>query len=146
MAFFLVPTIEQDWQHPAHGERQFYTLGPRFFPYLSAGLMAFLATLLILGSLRRRTTLGGRERKEASAKGELRPVLAFMGIGTAYIMALPLLGTALATTFCLIGLFRYFGFRSWVWGLILAGGISMLIYFIFEKMMGVPLPVSIWSV
>lgn len=145
VTFFLVPTIEQNWEHPAKGERHFYTLGPRFFPYLSAGLMAFLATLLILGNLRESSRPREAEKIETKGKRELRHVFAFMGIGAAYIGALPLLGTALATPFCLLGLFQYFGFRSWVWELVLAGGITMLIYIIFEKMMGVHLPVGIWG-
>ena len=47
---FMVPTVGEDWQKTAGADVEFFTVGPRFFPYLSAGIMALLSLLLMIDS------------------------------------------------------------------------------------------------
>jgi putative tricarboxylic transport membrane protein len=141
VAFLLVPTIGQDWRQSKAADVEFFTVGPRFFPYLSAGIMAFLSLLLILGGIRHRRSQA-YETGPVMKKAPLNPVLFFMGIGTGYIAALPLLGVALATPLCLAAFLRYFEFRRWGWILLISIGVTIAIYYIFEKLMGVPLPMG----
>lgn len=149
--FLLVPTIEEEWSHSPKGKGlsyTSYTLGPRFFPYLSASLMGLLSLLLLVKSLRskKRHT---EENKLPRPKSEFQPVLVFMATGTGYIAFLSYLGVALATPLCLLALFWYFGLRKWSWILLLTIGVTIFIYAIFEKLMGIPLPQGIlgrlWS-
>jgi putative tricarboxylic transport membrane protein len=141
VAFLLVPTIGQDWRQSKAADVEFFTVGPRFFPYLSAGIMAFLSLLLILGGLRQRRS-GLDEPSPVPQRGQLNPVLAFMGIGTGYIAALPFLGVAVATPICLAAFFWYFELRRWTWILLFSIGVTIAIYYVFEKLMGVPLPMG----
>ncbi len=138
-AFFLVPTIEEDWSHSPKGKVQSYTLGPRFFPYLSACLTGLLSLVLIVRSFRQKAPPVD-ESKLPSPKKESRPVLFFMIVGTVYIYILPYLGVALATPLCLLSLFWYFGFRKWSWILAFTIGVTIFIYGVFEKLIGIPLP------
>lgn len=141
LALFLVPTIGQDWRQSTAVDVEFFTVGPRFFPYLSAGIMAFLSLLLILGGLWKKG-YGAEETRPVMKKDQLNPVLAFMGIGTGYIAALPFLGVAIATPLCLAVFFRYFELRRWGWILFFSIGATIVIYYVFEKLMGVPLPMG----
>lgn len=140
--FLLVPTIKEDWSHSPKGKAYSYALGPRFFPYLSASLMGLLSILLMAKSLRQKSSPPS-ENKLARQKNEFRPVLIFMGIGTGYIATLSYLGVVLATSLCLLALFWYFGMRRWIWVLLFTTGVTIFIYAVFEKLMGIPLPPGI---
>jgi putative tricarboxylic transport membrane protein len=141
VALLLVPTISEDWRQSTAGDAEFFTVGPRFFPYLSAGIMAFLSLLLIFEGLRQRHSRAD-ETQPTLKKAQLNPALAFMGIGTGYIAALPLLGVAIATPLCLAAFFWYFELRRWGWTLLFSIGVTVVIYYVFEKLMGVPLPMG----
>jgi putative tricarboxylic transport membrane protein len=136
---FLVPTIGEDWRQSTIRDIEFFTVSPRFFPYLSAGIMGILSLLLLLESL-----LSGKAKEEdppnSPSKIQLKPVLVFMGIGIGYIAALPFLGVMVATPLCLAACFWYFKFRRWGWILLLSIGVTVIIYYCFEKLMMVPLP------
>ncbi len=140
-AFLLVPTISEDWRQSKIEDVEFFTIGPRFFPYLSAGIMGLLSLLLIFDGLLRKRA-GPGEAKTPSPKPPLRPVLAFMGIGCGYIAVLPYLGVILATPLCLAAYFWYFEFHRWMWTLLLAIGVTVIIYYCFAKLMMVPLPMG----
>jgi len=141
LGIFLVPTIGQDWRQSTAAEVDFFTVGPRFFPYLSAGIMAFLSLLLIFEGLRQRSSRAN-EARPVMRKDPLHPVLVFMGIGTGYIAALPFLGVAIATPLCLAAFFWTFELRRWGWIFLFSIGVTIAIYYIFEKLMGVPLPMG----
>jgi len=141
-AFLLVPTIQEDWAHSSKGRIQSYTLGPRFFPYLAAGLMGLLSIMLIVQNLRPHK-LKINEDKLPPRKNEFYPVLAFMSMGMAYIIILPFIGVPLATPLCLFCFFWYFGNRNLTWILLFAMGVTVFIYGVFEKLMGIPLPMGI---
>jgi integral membrane sensor domain MASE1 len=140
-ASLLVPTISEDWRQSKIEEVEFFTIGPRFFPYLSAGIMALLSLLLIFDGLLPRVP-GPGEAQTTSPQPPLRPVLAFMGIGFGYIAVLPYLGVILATPLCLAVYFRYFEFHRWIWTLLLSIGVTVVIYYCFAKLMMVPLPMG----
>ena len=136
---FLVPTVGEDWRKTAGADVEFFTVGPRFFPYLCAGIMALLSTLLMVDSVLKIKS-GAKRSRPPIHKEQLKPVLVFMGIGTIYIFSLSFLGVLIATPLCLIVFFWYFDLRKWAWILPLAVGITALIYICFEKLMMVPLP------
>lgn len=140
-AFFLVPTISEDWRQSKLEDVEFFTIGPRFFPYLSAGIMGLLSLLLIFDALLRKRA-GAGEAGTTSPKTPLRPVLVFMGIGFGYMVVLPYLGVILATPLCLAAYFWYFGFHRWSWVLLLSIGVTVTIYYCFAKLMMVPLPMG----
>lgn len=140
-ASLLVPTISEDWRQSKIEDVEFFTIGPRFFPYLSAGIMGLLSLLLISDDLLRKRTERGKV-EPARPKPPLRPVLAFMGIGFGYIAVLPYLGVILATPLCLAVYFRYFEFQRWNWILLLSIGVTAVIYYCFAKLMMVPLPMG----
>lgn len=135
----LVPTIEENWSYSPKAKVQSYTLGPRFFPYLSASLMGLLSILLMAKSLYAKKQ-HAEENKLLRSKSGFQPVLVFMVIGSGYIAFLPYLGVALATPLCLLTLFWYFGVRKWIWILLFTIGVTIFIYVVFEKLMGIPLP------
>lgn len=137
----LVPTISEDWRQSKIEAVEFFTIGPRFFPYLSAGIMGLLSLLLILEDLFHKGT-GPAKPQTPSPPHPLQPVLAFMGIGFGYIAVLPYLGVILATPLCLAVYFWYFEFRRWIWTLLLSIGVTVIIYYCFAKLMMVPLPMG----
>lgn len=139
--FLLVPTISEDWRQSKIEDVEFFTIGPRFFPYLSAGIMGLLSLLLIFDVLLLKRA-GAGETETPPPQPSLRPVLAFMGIGFGYIAVLPYLGVILATPLCLAVYFWYFEFHRWIWTLLLSIGVTAIIYYCFAKLMMVPLPMG----
>ena len=140
-ALFIVPTVSEDWRKTAGADIEFFTIGPRFFPYLTAGIMATLSVLLIIdGALQAKS--GKKDSQSSINKEQLKPVLMFMAIGTVYVFSISFLGVLIATPLCLAAYFRYFGLRKWGWVVLLAGGITGAIYLCFEKLMMVPLPMG----
>ena len=140
-ASVIVPTVGEDWRQSTVGGVEFFTVGPRFFPFLTAGIMGILAILLMIGSFLREKA-GAAESRVPIHKEQLKPVLVFIGIGIVYVASLPFLGVLLATPVCLMLYFWYFDLRKWVWVLLLSIGITAAIYLCFEKLMMVPLPMG----
>jgi putative tricarboxylic transport membrane protein len=123
------------------GDVEFFTVGPRFFPYLTAAIMGVLALVLILQSALE-VRAGAPPPRLTLTGAQLRPVLVFIVVGIAYSAALPFLGVPIATPICLVVCFRYFGLRNWGLILLLAAGTTAVIYLSFEKIMMVPLPMG----
>ena len=138
-AIFIVPTVSDDWRKTAGADVEFFTIGPRFFPFLTAGIMALLSVLLIIDTASQARS-GVKPPPSPLNREQLKPVLVFMSIGLVYIFSIPFLGVLLATPLCLTAYFRYFDIRKWRWVLLLAIGITVVIYLCFEKLMMVPLP------
>lgn len=111
-------------------------VGPRFFPYLTAGLMGMLGAALMIRNRR----AGKMPTHVSFALGQLRHVLMTIALGTAYIVLLPLLGILVATPLCLAAFFVYFGVREWGMVVLFSTGITLLIFLIFHKLMNIPLP------
>ena len=140
-AVWVVPTVEEDWQQTAGGDVEFFTVGPRFFPYLTAAIMGLLGLVLTLHSVLE-VRAGAPPPRWTLTGDHLKPVLVFIALGAAYSAALPYLGVLIATPICLVICFRYFDLRQWGWVLLLAAGTTAVIYLCFEKIMMVPLPMG----
>ena len=110
VAFVVVPTISEEWRQASTSDVEFFTLGPRFFPLISAGIIGFLSVILILQSWfqgRTRSTLP----RPVFSSDVLKAVLTSIGIGVAYIVLIPILGVILVTPLCLAAYFWYFNLR-----------------------------------
>jgi len=138
-AIFIVPTVSDDWRKTAGADVEFFTIGPRFFPFLTAGIMAALSILLMIDTFSQLKT-GKTPPPTSFNREQFIPVLMFMAIGALYIFSISFLGVLVATPLCLVAYFRYFDIRKWGWLLLLSFGITAAIYFCFEKLMMVPLP------
>ena len=99
-ALFIVPTVSEDWRKTAGADVEFFTVGPRFFPYLTAGIMAMLSVMLIVDSAFQ-AKFGKKDSQSAINKEQLIPALMFMAIGTVYIFSISFLGVLIATPLCL---------------------------------------------
>ncbi len=141
---FMVPTVSDEWRKASIADVEFFTVGPRFFPYLSAGIMGLLSILLIIESITK-IRAGDRERHEPITTDQLKPVLAFILIGVVYIAVLPFLGVILATPLCLVVYFLYFELRNWFWIIGLSVSMTVIVYLCFAKLMMVPLPMGFFE-
>ncbi|MPY90028.1 MAG: hypothetical protein GEU99_19155 [Luteitalea sp.] len=130
-ALLLVPTISNEWRRSTIAGDQFFTLGPRFFPFVAVALMGLFSALLIVSN--RRTASRDEPRRP------LRAVVAFFVIGAAYVAAFPFWGL-LATPFCLGALFFYFGVRRWTTLVLVPIVTTVLMVICFEHVMRIPLP------
>ena len=140
-AVFMVPTISEEWREASTADVEFFTIGPRFFPYLAAGIIAFLSIILIIdSSLKMRS--GDTELFAPITADQLKPVCVFIVIGIVYISLLPFLGVLVATPPCLAVYFWYFELRKWIWVAAISIGTTVIVYLCFAKLMMVPLPMG----
>lgn len=135
-------------------------IGPRLFPGLLSGLLAILALFLIASTMRKRSTEsspgaasqaaaaaetaadGARERSPI-LRTEIGAVSITLGVLLLYISSLKYAGFLLSTPVLMLILIRWLmGERSWVHALSVSIGMSVIVWFIFSKLFGVPLPVG----
>lgn len=141
VALFIVPTISEEWRQASTADVEFFTVGPRFFPLVSVGIMGFLSLILILQSwLQHRSR--SIPHRSVFARDTTRAVFTSIGIGVAYIASIPLVGIVLATPLCLAAYFWYFRLRRWVWIVVVPIALTAFIYMCFAKIMMVPLPMG----
>jgi len=139
---FMVPTISEEWRQASTADVEFFTIGPRFFPYLATGIIGFLSVILIVQSwLQHRS--GSTPPRSVFTRDALKAVLISTGIGMSYIVLIPLLGVILVTPLCLAAYFWYFGLRRWVWIVAVPLVLTAFIYVSFVKFMMVPLPMGL---
>lgn len=136
-AFFIVPTVSEEWRKGS--EAEFFVVGPKLLPYLSAASMALLSLLLIASGLRE------RRRKESQEKGfweweKAAPVIVSIAIAAAYILLLPLLGFLIATPICMAVYFWYYGLKRRLFFAILVIAVPLIVYYCFYRLISVPLP------
>jgi hypothetical protein len=142
VALFVVPMIGEEWRQAPTADMEYFTLGPRFFPYISIGIIGFLSVILILQSWwQHRSRLTAP--RPVFTGDVLKAVLTSIGIGGAYIVLIPLLGVILVTPLCLAAYFWYFGLRRWVWIIVVPIVLTAFIYICFGKFMMVPLPMGL---
>ena len=140
-AAFMVPTISEKWREASTADVEFFTVGPRFFPYLAAVIIGLLSIILIIDS-RLKIRSGDSESIAPITAEQLKPVCVFIGIGIVYIVLLPYLGVLVATPLCLTVYFWYFELRKWIWVAALSIGTTIIVYLCFAKLMMVPLPMG----
>ena len=98
-----VPGISGDWGQDA----DYYTVGPRFFPYVAGSLLLFFALLIAF------VPDGGSQVTSLRAPGVARNVAAAMAIAIAYVALLDTLGFTIATVLALVAFCLSFGERRW---------------------------------
>ena len=114
------------------------TLGPAGLPQILLMIWAGLSLLLLITAW--------RSRKEAPLfRGRVGLVImAAMG-SFAYLFLLPLLGYFLATSLFAVGLMMALDSKRWIYILLVSSGWIVFAYFIFYKLLCVPLPLGILS-
>jgi len=98
-----VPGISGDWGQ----EADYYTVGPRFFPYVAGSLLLVFAILIAV------VPDGGSRIATLRAPGVARNVAAAMAIAIAYVALLDILGFTIAIVLALIAFCVSFGERRW---------------------------------
>ena len=140
---FMVPTISEEWRQASTADVEFFTIGPRFFPYLATGIIGFLSVILIVQSWLRHRARSTTPPGSVFTRGTLKAVLISTGIGMSYIVLIPLLGVIVVTPLCLAAYFWYFGLRRWVWIVVVPIVLTAFIYVSFAMFMMVPLPMGL---
>lgn len=139
---FMVPTISEDWREASFTDAELFAVGPRFFPYLAASIIALLSVVLIIGSSKEKTPVNS-DIQGFITKEQLKHVSFFIIIGVVYISILNLLGVLIATPLILLCYFLYFEIKNWFLITALSIGTTIIIYFCFAKLMMVPLPMGL---
>jgi high-affinity Fe2+/Pb2+ permease len=116
--------------------------GPAFLPFWLGVIMAVLAGWLLVGAL--------RSRDPGAAwlpRGEgLRRLSLVLGITTAFVALLNLIGMILGTALFLIVLMRVLDRNPWPLTLSVAAATAGLIYLVFTYWLRVPFPVSVLGI
>lgn len=118
--------------------------GPAFLPLWLSVVMAFLATLLLVGALRSSDTAADTAADTAShwlPSGEgLRRLGIVVGVTIAYVALLNVTGMVLGTVVFLVVLMRVLDRCAWPVTLAVALATAAFIYFVFARWLRVPLP------
>ncbi len=114
-------------------------LGATFFPRIVALVMVAISALVVIGGLRGNEETAGK----ASRKGLIRT---FAGIATiaAYAVAIEPLGFIISTILFNLIILVLFGVRRPLTLMILPPSVSLIIYWVFYKLLMVPLPEGIF--
>jgi len=112
---------------------------PGFFPFVCGIAMFVLSAIFII-----HTVMGLGEKAEGF--GDLRrPATLIMGL-VAYTLLLGVIGYAVATTLVSVLILRTMGTKSWWQVLAVALFMSLGSYFLFDRLLDVPLPDRILDV
>jgi putative tricarboxylic transport membrane protein len=116
-------------------------LGPNAVPVLLGLLLLLLAVLLTLDVLRGgRGEAEGGEDVDLSAPTDLRTVLMLAGVLVATAALIPLLGWPIAGTVLFWGATYALGSRAFPRDLLIAAGVSLATWLVFDALLGVDLP------
>lgn len=128
-------------------------LGAGFFPKLLSMLLAFLAIMLILGSLFSQSTSGQEGEKATISGGErleedsfategisYKFLLGTIGVSILYVILLPVIGYVIVTPLFLIAMIRLLGKKKWLHNIAISILLTVSLYLLFGKMLGVVLP------
>ena len=115
--------------------------GPGLFPFVAGATMLSALTILAAGVLyERRPTV-----EFSLAGGELRKVVAVVGVMALWIIVMPWLGYVVVTFAGVIALARLFGLRGWREALLLAVFTSLAVYVMFDWLLYLDLPRGIFA-
>lgn len=116
--------------------------GPAFMPFWLGLVMALLALMMLVKSLR----LKSAEKNSGDAwlpRGEgLRNMLVVLGASIAFVVLLKVTGMILGTALFLVGLVRYLGRHRWWVCAAVAAGAAGFNWLVFAHWLRVPLPVG----
>ncbi|MHA6629408.1 tripartite tricarboxylate transporter TctB family protein [Pseudonocardia sichuanensis] len=116
-------------------------LGPNAVPVLLGLLLVALAVLLTLDVLRGgRGEAEGGEDVDLTAPTDLRTVLLLAGVLVATAALIPLLGWPIAGTVLFWGATYALGSRAFPRDLLIAAGVSLATWLVFDALLGVDLP------
>lgn len=131
-----VPSIPDDWQHSAEA---YYSVGPRFFPYIAGALCLLLGIGVIVHPEGHNKMSGLRDGK---ARGR---VLSSLGLTLGYVALLDVIGFTLATIVTLVLFFTVFGERRWYVIVPMAVGVAVVTKFTFLKFFMLELPAGLFD-
>ncbi len=127
-----VPTISDEWRTGVGA--QYFTIGPRFFPYI-AGALCLLFSILIA------VFPGSENNMDALRDPAARwHVSILTAVSAGYVLALPYLGFVLASFVTLCVLLPIFGVRRWYVVLSVAVLTPVIIQQIFSRAFTLMLP------
>ena len=115
--------------------------GPAFLPAWLGLVMAVLATMMLVGSLRSRDP-----GAPWLPRGEgLRRIALVLGATIAYALLLNVLGMAVATALFLIVLVRWPDRRPWTTAVAVGLAVSALNWLVFTRWLKVPMPTGVFG-
>ena len=113
-----------------------HTLGPAGLPQILLIIWAGLSLSLLI-------TAWGSRKEAPLFRGRVGLVI-IAAIGSfAYLVLMPILGYFLATLLFAVGLMTALDSKRWIYILLVSSGWIIFAYFIFYKLLGVPLPLGI---
>ncbi len=117
--------------------------GPSLFPNVLAVLFIIAGVTLVAQGVRGRERLSKFDTSTITRSGLIN-ILLVLGAVVFYIFLSDFLGFQI-TSFILL-----FGIMKWLhvstrWGLVMACGVTLAIYFLFAKILLVPLPWGLWG-
>lgn len=112
--------------------------GPKLMPTVVAILWLILSLAYAASHIR--DALAGRTADDVSRFDRIPQVVLVLGILLAYAFILQPVGYLLATTALVWTTSRVFGSRSWLRDLTVAVGLTVVVYFVFSRALGIYLP------
>lgn len=127
-----VPGISGDWQSGA--DARYFTVGPRFFPYIAGSLTLVFGILIALSP-------PGQNKINAIKDPKARNnVLLALGLAFGYVALLEVLGFTPATVLALTAFFLSFDERRWYLIVPIAVGVPLVTKYAFMKAFMLELP------
>ncbi len=127
-----VPGISGDWQSGA--DARYFTIGPRFFPYIAGTLTLVFAILIAIHPS------GGNKIKALTNPVARRNVILSLALSVGYVALLDIFGFILATAVALVAFFLTFGERRWFLIGSIAIGVPVATEYAFLKAFMLELP------
>jgi putative tricarboxylic transport membrane protein len=131
--FIIIP-----WQIPSV-EAKGILMSSSFFPKIGTGLLAFFSVLLILNDILKVKTDIGSQKTKPEFKQRLN---LFAGIFLCFVYTFLMnpMGFLISTFLLLISLMYLMGHRKFKFIMPLAAGFTVFIYYVFAKILQIPLP------
>ncbi len=117
--------------------------GPSLFPAVLAVLFIFTGIILVVQGVRSGERVLKLDTSELSRSGIVN-ILLVLAIILFYILLSDLLGFQIISFVILVFLMKLLNVST-RWSLIMAGGVTFIIYILFAKMLLVPLPWGLWG-
>ncbi len=121
------------------GHEVYAKLGPSYWPKFLLILLMGLSVGVAVDAFRERKRGEAKEKTLKLDKGRLRFFIA-IGLITLYFVLLKIFGFILLTPFFLIAFMYLLEERKKVWMICISFGITLIIIYVFTKVMYVPLP------
>ncbi|MCL2670292.1 MAG: tripartite tricarboxylate transporter TctB family protein [Syntrophaceae bacterium] len=149
IAFFLIVVVSVAimFISTSYGIGSLAKPEPGMYPFVVGLFILPFSLILFIGSLR--AGKGEEKKKEAEADGlDLRQIgifALFMGCCAFWILAMPWLGYPLVTFIVAFLLSKIIKLEGWVRPLLLAGGIALFVYLLFDVWLYLDLPRGFWG-